>query len=282
MESRPRIRQPLPPRKLQRHHHRQPKLSRQLSLRSRHRNHLRLLGTVPTSNKPPSFRTSSTSATGPSTPACAGITTNYCSIKTPSARVFAVAHYFPKANLMVHFSYDRIFQTPSFENILLSSSPQVQSFEPTVLRLPVQPSHGNYFESAPAKAFSDQFRFDANRFPPRRQQLRRRRPDFQHQHQLSPSPSKKPSSTAPKASSNSRTGSASPASSANPTSSATPGSRHRRSLLGVSKTCIVNLRQHLSPAKRPFPRLAGPAPQPSRTPSLPGEAALLDRRRNSI
>ncbi len=34
----------------------------------------------------------------------------------------AVAHYFPKASLMVHASYDRIFQTPSFENILLSSS----------------------------------------------------------------------------------------------------------------------------------------------------------------
>src|SRR5580704_13976718 len=32
---------------------------------------------------------------------------------------FSVARYFPAANLIIHFSYDRIFQTPSFENILL-------------------------------------------------------------------------------------------------------------------------------------------------------------------
>jgi outer membrane receptor protein involved in Fe transport len=76
----------------------------------------------------------------------------------------AVAHNFPKANVMLHFSYDRIFQTPSFENILLSSSAEVQSFEPNVLRLPVQPSHGNYFEGGATKSFCGQFRVDANLF----------------------------------------------------------------------------------------------------------------------
>ena len=34
----------------------------------------------------------------------------------------SVSRYFPSANLVLHFSYDRVFQTPSFENILLSSS----------------------------------------------------------------------------------------------------------------------------------------------------------------
>jgi hypothetical protein len=76
----------------------------------------------------------------------------------------SIAHYFPAANLIVHVSYDRIFQTPSFENILLASSSQVQSFEPSVLRLPVQPSHGNYFEIGAGKSFLNQFRFDANYF----------------------------------------------------------------------------------------------------------------------
>jgi TonB-dependent Receptor Plug Domain len=76
----------------------------------------------------------------------------------------AVSHYFRTANLMVHASYDRVFQTPSFENILLSSSNQVQSFEPTVLRLPVQPSRGNYYEIGGSKSFFNQFRFDANVF----------------------------------------------------------------------------------------------------------------------
>jgi hypothetical protein len=77
---------------------------------------------------------------------------------------FSIAHYFPAVKLIVHASYDRIFQTPSFENILLSSSSQVQSFEPSVLRLPVQPSHGNYFEFGASKSIFDQFRFDANYF----------------------------------------------------------------------------------------------------------------------
>ena len=77
---------------------------------------------------------------------------------------FSLAHYFPAADLVVHISYDRIFQTPSFENLLLSSSPLVQSFEPAVLRLPVQPSHGNYFELGASKSLVGHFRFDVNYF----------------------------------------------------------------------------------------------------------------------
>ncbi len=76
----------------------------------------------------------------------------------------AISHYFPPAKVIVHASYDRIFQTPSFENILLSSSSQVQSFEPTVLRLPVQPSHGNYFELGATSSVLDQLRVDVNYF----------------------------------------------------------------------------------------------------------------------
>ena len=77
---------------------------------------------------------------------------------------FSVARYFPSAGLIVHASYDRIFQTPSFENILLSSSQQVVSLDPNVLRLPVEPSHGNYFELGFAKNFANQLRFDGNYF----------------------------------------------------------------------------------------------------------------------
>jgi outer membrane receptor for Fe3+-dicitrate len=76
----------------------------------------------------------------------------------------SVARFFPMANLIVHASYDRIFQTPSFENILLSSSPQVVSLDPNVLRLPVEPSHGNYFELGASKGFAGQLRFDASYF----------------------------------------------------------------------------------------------------------------------
>jgi hypothetical protein len=76
----------------------------------------------------------------------------------------SVARFFPLANLIVHASYDRVFQTPSFENILLSSSQQVISLDPNVLRLPVEPSHGNYFELGASKGFGGQLRFDASYF----------------------------------------------------------------------------------------------------------------------
>lgn len=74
----------------------------------------------------------------------------------------SVSRAFPGAGLVVHASYDRVFQTPESENILLASSPEVVSLNPNVLRLPVEPSHGNYFEIGATKAFWGQFRFDAN------------------------------------------------------------------------------------------------------------------------
>lgn len=76
----------------------------------------------------------------------------------------SVARYFPSAGLILHVSYDRVFQTPSFENILLSSSPQVVSLNPDVLRLPVEPSHGNYYEVGMTKGFLGKFRLDTNYF----------------------------------------------------------------------------------------------------------------------
>ncbi len=76
----------------------------------------------------------------------------------------SVARFAPSAGLVLHASYDRVFQTPSAENILLSSSPQVASLNPSVLRLPVEPSHGNYFEIGATKGFFGQFRVDANYF----------------------------------------------------------------------------------------------------------------------
>lgn len=66
----------------------------------------------------------------------------------------AISHYFQKADTVLHFSYDRIFQTPSFENILLSSSPLVASIDPAgFLNLRVKPSKGNYYEAGLNKSF---------------------------------------------------------------------------------------------------------------------------------
>jgi outer membrane receptor for Fe3+-dicitrate len=77
----------------------------------------------------------------------------------------SISRYFPSANTVMHFSYDRVFQTPSFENILLSSSAQVESIDPTdFLRLPVKPSNGNYFEAGLSNVRARHLKFDANWF----------------------------------------------------------------------------------------------------------------------
>jgi hypothetical protein len=78
---------------------------------------------------------------------------------------FSISRYFPSADLVVHFSYDRVFQTPSFENLLLSSSMDVQSIDPVnFLRLPVKPSQGNYYEAGLTKSLLGKVRLDANYF----------------------------------------------------------------------------------------------------------------------
>lgn len=77
----------------------------------------------------------------------------------------AVSHYFSKYDAVIHFSYDRVFQTPSFENILLSSSPAVGSIDPTgFLNLPVQPSQGDYYEAGLTKVILDHLRVGSNYF----------------------------------------------------------------------------------------------------------------------
>jgi hypothetical protein len=73
-----------------------------------------------------------------------------------------VARYFPSLEVVLHASYDRIFQTPESENLLISSSPQIVSLSNDVLRLPVKPSHGNYFEVGASKGLFKQLRFDMN------------------------------------------------------------------------------------------------------------------------
>jgi hypothetical protein len=77
----------------------------------------------------------------------------------------AISHYFRRSDAVIHFSYDRIFQTPSFENILLSSSPGVASIDPAgFLRLPVQPSQGDYYEAGLTKAFLGHVKLGGNYF----------------------------------------------------------------------------------------------------------------------
>jgi hypothetical protein len=77
---------------------------------------------------------------------------------------FAISRYFPSADIVLHFSYDRVFQTPSFENILLSSSTAAANLDTNSLQFPVEPSEGNYYEVGLSKSFFKKLRIDANYF----------------------------------------------------------------------------------------------------------------------
>ncbi len=76
----------------------------------------------------------------------------------------AISRYFPSAGTVLHVSYDRVFQTPSFENLLLSSSTKAAGLDTRSLQLPVQPSEGNYYEAGLEKVFYSKVRLDANYF----------------------------------------------------------------------------------------------------------------------
>ena len=75
-----------------------------------------------------------------------------------------VSRYFSSLNLLLHASYDRVFQTPAIENLLLASSPQLDSLNPIVVRLPVQPARANYYEAGATKSLFRNLRVDANVF----------------------------------------------------------------------------------------------------------------------
>src|SRR6266436_5553328 len=75
-----------------------------------------------------------------------------------------LSRYVPALNLLLHVSYDRVFQTPAVENLLLASSPLLDATSSSVLRLPVRPGRGNFYESGVTKAFFGKLRLAANIF----------------------------------------------------------------------------------------------------------------------
>jgi outer membrane receptor protein involved in Fe transport len=84
----------------------------------------------------------------------------------------ALSRYLPSAGLILHASYARLFVPPSSNNLLLSSSPAVESLNPNVFRLPVRPSLGNNYEGGLSKGLLGQLRVDldvyrrtANNYP---------------------------------------------------------------------------------------------------------------------
>ena len=75
-----------------------------------------------------------------------------------------VAWSWPAADLVLRASYDRAFQTPAVENLLLASSPEVDSLNDNVVRLPVQPSRGNFYEAGLSKGLLGKMRLDVTHY----------------------------------------------------------------------------------------------------------------------
>jgi outer membrane cobalamin receptor len=73
----------------------------------------------------------------------------------------AVAWSWPAAGLALRASYDRAFQTPAFENLLLASSEAADVLSDDVVRLPVPASRGNFYEAGLSKIFGG-LRMDAS------------------------------------------------------------------------------------------------------------------------
>ncbi len=72
-----------------------------------------------------------------------------------------IAWSWPAADLVVRASYDRAFQTPAVENLLLASSPALDSLNDAVVRLPVRPSRGDFYQVGVSKMWFRTWRLDA-------------------------------------------------------------------------------------------------------------------------
>src|SRR5262249_5385809 len=70
----------------------------------------------------------------------------------------------PRADLVLRASYDRAFQTPAIENLLLASSPTLDSLNDAVVRLPVRPSLGHFFEVGLSKRLFSVARVDVTQY----------------------------------------------------------------------------------------------------------------------
>jgi hypothetical protein len=75
-----------------------------------------------------------------------------------------VSRFISSLNLVIHASYDRVFQTPAMENLLLASSSQQDSLSGVVVKIPVLPARANYYEVGFTKSFVSKLRIDGNVF----------------------------------------------------------------------------------------------------------------------
>jgi hypothetical protein len=74
----------------------------------------------------------------------------------------SVAWFLAPATMTLHVTYDRAFQTPPLENILLASTDLVDALGGEGQSLPLRSSRANFYEAGLSKAFGGKLRLDAN------------------------------------------------------------------------------------------------------------------------
>jgi outer membrane cobalamin receptor len=75
-----------------------------------------------------------------------------------------LGYYWRQADVLFRASYDRVFQTPPIENLLLSSSAQSFVLDAVEGALPVPSSRAHFYEVGLRKAFFDRWRVDVNHY----------------------------------------------------------------------------------------------------------------------
>jgi outer membrane cobalamin receptor len=75
-----------------------------------------------------------------------------------------VAWHLPSAGLLLRASYDRAFQTPAIENLLLATSDAAHRLNDAGVSLPLRPSRGNFYEAGFSKALIGRLRLDGTWF----------------------------------------------------------------------------------------------------------------------
>ncbi len=76
----------------------------------------------------------------------------------------AASYYFPRAALQVFASYDRVFQPPPTENLLLSSAAGGLGIEAVEGAIPVPGSRAHFFEVGLRRPFGGRMRIDAKHY----------------------------------------------------------------------------------------------------------------------
>ena len=74
-------------------------------------------------------------------------------------------------DLVVRASYDRAFQTPATENLLLASAGELDALGEEVVRFPVRPSRGHFFDVGLSKRLFGALRVDVTQFARRMTQF---------------------------------------------------------------------------------------------------------------